>query len=258
MSSSLSVNTFRPLYQIVPYSGNPITSNTTVTIPGTYVLVVAIGGGGAGGGTGSETCQAGNGGNTTVSNSTQVIIAQGGEGGWAGNSSGSLAVCVGCTYGPGGAGGTGYVLNVQYYQIVNGITGSYGGYRYGGPGSAISAGYNTAIRQVLSSAGLLFSSFVPIPSIPGTNSSVGSGYGAGGGGNSGYPNNGGGGGGSGAVVVALMQPGTFNITVAPLNTQVTTCAGYTNPSYAYGMPGAVYLFQILPCNLNAVKFPKIS
>ncbi|MEM4048858.1 MAG: hypothetical protein QW750_06225 [Zestosphaera sp.] len=83
-----------------------------------------------------------------------------------------------------------------------------------------------------------------IPSTAGTHYSQGSGYGAGGGGNSGYSQNGGGGGGSGAVVVGIMSPGTFNITVAPLNTQITTCAGYRNPSYAYGMPGVVYLIPL--------------
>ncbi|MEM3829878.1 MAG: hypothetical protein QXP36_11805 [Conexivisphaerales archaeon] len=255
MSSSLPVNTFRYIPKIVPYPGNPITSSTTINIPGQYVLVVAVGAGGAGAGAGGETCQAGNGGSTIVSNSSQSIIAGGGGGGWSGNYNGSSSVCEGCKYGLGGAGGIGSVSNVEYYQILNGNAGFPGGSNYGGSGNTILAGYNAAIQQVLSMAGLAPSATVSIPSAPGTDSSEGSGYGAGGGGSSGTSGNGGGGGGSGAVVIGLMSSGTFNITVAPLNTQVTTCAGYTNSSYAYGMPGVVYLFQILSCDLSAVKFP---
>ncbi|MEM3988746.1 MAG: hypothetical protein QXZ22_09170 [Sulfolobales archaeon] len=220
-----------------------ITSNTVMYVP-TNVLVVAVGAGGAGGGTGEETCYAGNGGNTIVSNSYQSIIAGGGGGGWSGNLNGSASVCEGCAYGPGGSGGTGSVSNVQYYQILNGNAGGNGNYDIGGSGAAIPTGYNLAIQQVLSAAGYLPTSPLSIPSTPGTNSSEGSGYGAGGGGNSGSSGNGGGGGGSGAVVVGIMSPGIFNITVAPLNTQVTTCAGYANSSYAYGRPGVVYLIPL--------------
>ncbi|MEM3974694.1 MAG: hypothetical protein QW320_10035 [Ignisphaera sp.] len=248
MSSSLPVNNFRYFAKIVPYPGNPITSNTTIYFPGQYILVVAVGAGGAGGGTGADVCYAGDGGDTVVTNSYQSIIAGGGVGG----ESGSYAID---PYGLGGAGGIGSVSNVQYYQILHGNPGGSGNYNYGGSGAAIPTGYISAIKKVLGDIGSPTTIPLNIQSIPGTNSSAGSGYGAGGGGNSGASGNGGGGGGSGAVVVALMSGGTFNITVAPLNTQITTCAGYRNPSYAYGMPGVVYLFQITPCNLNAVKFP---
>ncbi|MEM3845888.1 MAG: hypothetical protein QXU98_09325 [Candidatus Parvarchaeota archaeon] len=247
---TLRTSTFTSPSIMTVTSSTTITSSTTVYVP-TNVLVVAVGGGGAGAGTTQPvayagrtvwwSCQAGNGGNTIVTNGNQTITAGGGQGGWSGyydwTSNGPP------TGGRGGAGGTG-LASVKYYQILNGNAGSRGGYETGGSGAAIPSGYNTAIQQVLSAFGYSSTFSLSIPSTPGTNSRGGSGYGAGGGGSA-VGLGGGGGGGSGAVVVGIMSPGTFNITVAPLNTQITTCAVYRNSSYAYGMPGVVYLIPLL-------------
>ncbi|MEM3845889.1 MAG: hypothetical protein QXU98_09330 [Candidatus Parvarchaeota archaeon] len=228
----------------LPNIGSPIvlTTNATITFPSyvNSVLVVAVGGGGAGGGLGAGECEASSGGNTIVSNSYQSITAGGGQGGWSGANGSAYSSDP-------GSGGTGSVSNVTYYQILNGNAGSPGSGSYGGTGGTIPTGYNTAIQQVLRAAGYSNQLSLSIPSTPGTASSQGSGYGAGGGGDSQLENYTGGGGGSGAVVVGLMSSGTFNITVAPLNSQITTsicAASYANPSYAYGMPGIVYLFPL--------------
>ncbi|MEM3301665.1 MAG: hypothetical protein QXX23_06920 [Thermoplasmata archaeon] len=249
----------------------PITSNTTMAINSPHVLVVAVGGGGAGGGTGPLTEQGGNGGNTVVTNGSQTITAGGGQGGWSGNYNGPGSVCVGCHWGPGGDGGTGSVEGVQYYQILNGNKGGdaipiftstscYGTIGViGGQGAALPSGYQQAIQQVLQEAGINYSVSLTIPSTPCKPSenrylpseyiygTPASGYGAGGCGNAGHTNNASGGGGSGAIVVALMNGGTFNITVgqggqpAP---NLISCPTSTGTLCSVGMPGVVYLVPL--------------
>ncbi|MEM3846342.1 MAG: hypothetical protein QXU98_11665 [Candidatus Parvarchaeota archaeon] len=230
----------------------PITSNTSIAINTRQVLVVAVGGGGAGGGTDAVTVQAGSGGNTVVTNGSQTITAGGGQGGWAGNYAGSQNVCVGCYWGPGGSGGTGSVQGVQYYQILNGNAGGNGGGGVGGSGGALPSGYNTAIQQVLQEAGISCSISLSIPSTlckptqSNSDGSPGSGYGAGGCGNGGSSSNGGGGGGSGAVVVAIMNGGTFNITVGQGGQPSPSSSGvtYSCLSCSTGLPGVVYLVPL--------------
>ncbi|MEM3291122.1 MAG: hypothetical protein QW046_06355 [Candidatus Micrarchaeaceae archaeon] len=251
----------------------PITSSTTMTINTPHVLVVAVGGGGAGGGTGCGTEQGGNGGNTVVTNGSQTITAGGGQGGWSGNYCGSGGTCVGCALGPGGDGGTGSVENVQYYQILNGNAGTAGIGLYtpycgtsvliglkGGNGGALPSGYQQAIQQVLQEAGINYSVSLTIPSTPCQpsenhfiyptayiNGTPATGYGAGGCGNGGHTYNASGGGGSGAIVVALMNGGTFNITVgqggqpAP---NLISCPSNSGPLCSVGMPGVVYLVPL--------------
>ena len=249
----------------------PITSSTTMTINSPHVLVVAVGGGGAGGGTGPLTEQGGNGGNTVVTNGSQTVMAGGGQGGWSGNYNGSGGTCVGCAFGPGGDGGTGSVEGVQYYQILNGNAGTAGIGLYtpyegtsvliglkGGNGGALPSGYQQAIQQVLQEAGINYSVSLTIPSTPCTpsinnfldgyiNGTPATGYGAGGCGNGGHTYNASGGGGSGAIVVALMNGGTFNITVGQGGqpaSNLISCPSNSGPLCSVGMPGVVYLVPL--------------
>ncbi|MEM4056444.1 MAG: hypothetical protein QW578_05335 [Thermoplasmatales archaeon] len=252
----------------------PITSNTTITINAPYVLAVAVGGGGAGGGTGCGTEQGGAGGNTVVTNGSQTITAGGGQGGWSGNYCGSGGTCIGCALGPGGDGGTGSVEGVQYYQILNGNAGSAGielymntsccgtvpvGYE-GGNGGALPSGYQQAIQQILQQASINYSVSLTIPSTPCTpsenhflnptayiNGTPASGYGAGGCGNGGHTYNASGGGGSGAIVVALMNGGSFNITIGQGGqpaSNLISCPSNSGTLCSVGMPGVVYLVPL--------------
>jgi hypothetical protein len=196
---------------------------------------------------------------------------------------GLVPTCVGCIIGPGGDGGTGSVENVQYYQILNGNKGGNGNIQgaFGGQGGALPSGYNQAIQQVLQEAGINYSVSLTIPSTPCGSTfrfiSVpeyipypGSGFGAGGCGSAGggvyapfYTSSAwinelmslggelwevmlhaaGGGGGSGAVVVALMNGGTFNITVGQ-GGQLSSNVLYSCPSCSVGLPGVVYLVPL--------------
>ncbi|MEM3845890.1 MAG: hypothetical protein QXU98_09335 [Candidatus Parvarchaeota archaeon] len=216
-----------------------LTTNATITVPSyvNSVLVVAVGAGGAGGGSGVATIQAGNGGDTVVTNGNQTIIAGGGQGGYSGNNSTA-------TYGSGGAGGTGSVSNVPFYQILDGLTGIGASSSGGGAGVAIATGYSTAIYNVLTTAGIFEQFNIFIPSFGANPGLSPSGYGVGG---TGYGLNsyGGGGGGSGAVVVGLMTSGTFNITIGqggvPSTSTEVSYGGSSTQLAAYGMPGVVYL-----------------
>ncbi|MEM3988747.1 MAG: hypothetical protein QXZ22_09175 [Sulfolobales archaeon] len=216
-----------------------LTTSTTITVPSyaNSVLVVAVGGGGAGGGTGYATIQAGNGGDTVVTNGNQTIIAGGGQGGYSGNNSTA-------TYGSAGTGGTGSVSNVPFYQILDGLPGI-GGNTSGGAGAAISTGYSTAIYNVLSTAGLFEQFNISIPSLGANSSILAFGFGASGAGYDSTSFYGGGGGGSGAVVVGLMSSGTFNITIGqggvPSTSTEVSYGGTTTYLAAYGRPGVVYL-----------------
>ncbi|MEM4369839.1 MAG: hypothetical protein QXX15_02985 [Desulfurococcaceae archaeon] len=221
-----------------------LTTSTTVTVPSyvNSVLVVAVGGGGAGGGAGYATVQAGNGGDTVVTNGNQTITAGGGQGGWSGNYSTA-------TVGAAGLGGTGYATNVPYYQVLSGLGGNTGvngtalNVYIEVAGATIPSGYTTAIYQVLSNVVMPPQIQLSIPSFSSPSGAYG--YGAGGAGYNTTTFVGGGGGGSGAVVVGLMSSGTFNITIGeggvPSTSTEVSYGGSSTQLAAYGTPGVVYL-----------------